>query len=283
MGVYPLYMNFAMLAPIALTGFSVAFFHAAIPTHWLPFVMAARAQKWSRSRTLAVTAIAGGGHVLLTTILGVAIVWLGIELDKKVGHWFPIIAGGALIAFGLFYLNQQRRGLGHSHGHFSFGKETRGQCEHYHGHEHHDHEPHHDHEHRLAPANLAGHTLDQAGEVRELHMFEAVAGVPLEKLKPNHKVVSDRVAILGLLAMLTFSPCEGFLPVYLSGIAYGWFGFVVLSAILALATLLGMVLFTWLTLAGMEKMKLEFLEKYESALMGVILCVLGIAVIIFEH
>ena len=94
--------------------------------------------------------------------------------------------------------------------------------------------------------------------------------------------MSDRVAILSLLAMLTFSPCEGFLPVYLSGISYGWVGFAILSGILAFATLSGMVLFTWLTLAGLEKIKLEFLEKYESGLMGALLCILGFAVILFE-
>lgn len=278
-----------MLLSISLTGFSVAFFHAAIPTHWLPFVMAARTQRWNRNKTLAVTALAGAGHVLLTTILGVVIVWLGIELDKKIGHWFPLIAGGALIAFGLYYLNQQRRGISHGHSHFSFGK---GKHDH-HGHDqshHHDHSHghHHEHDHShhekcLAPPTLMGHSLPQAGEIRELHTFEAVAGIPLQTLEKKRTVMSDRVAILSLLAMLTFSPCEGFLPVYLSGISYGWVGFVILSVILALATLLGMVVFTWLTLAGMEKLKLAFLEKYESGLMGAILCILGLAVIIFEH
>lgn len=282
-------MNTTMLLSISLTGFSVAFFHAAIPTHWLPFVMAARTQRWNRNKTLAVTALAGAGHVLLTTILGVVIVWLGIELDKKIGHWFPLIAGGALIAFGLYYLNQQRRGISHGHSHFSFGK---GKHDH-HGHDqshHHDHSRGHHHEHdhshhekRLAPPTLMGHSLPQAGEIRELNTFEAVAGIPLQTLEKKRNVMSDRVAILSLLAMLTFSPCEGFLPVYLSGISDGWVGFVILSVILALATLLGMVVFTWLTLAGMEKLKLAFLEKYESGLMGAILCILGLAVIIFEH
>jgi ABC-type nickel/cobalt efflux system permease component RcnA len=246
-----------MLIPIAVTGFSVAFFHAAIPTHWLPFVMAARVQKWTKGKTLAVTAIAGSGHVLLTTILGVVIVWLGIELDKKAGHWFPTIAGGALIAFGAYYLNQQRRGVGHSHAHLSFGKKGTHNEHHHHEHEHHTYDYYQEHSH--------DHDHD--------HLEVGIA----------QKAVSDKVAILGLLAMLTFSPCEGFLPVYLSGISYGWIGFVILSAILALGTLLGMIAFTWLTLAGMEKLKLAFLEKYESALMGVVLCLLGFAVILFEH
>ena len=44
-------MNSAVLTTIAATGFTVAFFHAAIPTHWLPFVLVSRARGWSRGKT----------------------------------------------------------------------------------------------------------------------------------------------------------------------------------------------------------------------------------------
>ncbi|MGI8965449.1 MAG: hypothetical protein ACR2H1_05090, partial [Limisphaerales bacterium] len=97
------------------------------------------------------------------------------------------------------------------------------------------------------------------------------------------KPTSDWVAIGSLFALLTFSPCEGFLPVYLSGIKYGWAGFFLLSAILAGATLAGMVIFTWLTLIGLEKLKMKFVEKYEMGILGGLLCLLGILVMIFEH
>ena len=52
-------MNSAVLTTIAATGFTVAFFHAAIPTHWLPFVLVSRARGWSRGKTLAVSTFAG--------------------------------------------------------------------------------------------------------------------------------------------------------------------------------------------------------------------------------
>jgi hypothetical protein len=97
------------------------------------------------------------------------------------------------------------------------------------------------------------------------------------------KPTSDWVAIGSLFVLLTFSPCEGFLPVYLTGIKYGWFGFFVLSAILAGATLAGMMLFTWLTLTGLEKLNLKFFERYETGILGGLLCLLGILVIVFEH
>jgi hypothetical protein len=55
-----------------------------------------------------------------------------------------------------------------------------------------------------------------------------------------------------------------------------------LSATLAVATITGMVTFTYLTMSGLERLKLTFLEKYESYLLGVLLCLLGVALIVFE-
>ena len=84
-------MTSPVLTTVAITGFSVAFFHAAIPTHWLPFVLTARARGWSRAKTLAVTALAGAGHVLVTTLIGLVIAWFGFQLDEKIliGICFP--------------------------------------------------------------------------------------------------------------------------------------------------------------------------------------------------
>jgi len=39
-------MDLTAFFALAATGLSVAFIHAAIPTHWLPFVVVARAQGW---------------------------------------------------------------------------------------------------------------------------------------------------------------------------------------------------------------------------------------------
>jgi ABC-type nickel/cobalt efflux system permease component RcnA len=132
-------MNDTILTTIAVTGFTVAFLHAAIPTHWLPFVLTARVQKWNRRKTLLITTLAGCGHVLFTALLGFFIAWLGIALNEKIGRYFPWIAGGALIAFGFYYVVQQIRGKGHGHSHDS-GSNEAGHGEHAdHGHEHEGH------------------------------------------------------------------------------------------------------------------------------------------------
>ncbi|MGI9086886.1 MAG: hypothetical protein ACR2HH_03950 [Chthoniobacterales bacterium] len=234
-------MNNTVLTTIALTGFSVAFFHAAIPTHWLPFVLASRAQHWSHPKTLAITALAGTGHVLVTALLGLLIAWFGIVLNEQIGSWFPLIAGAVLLGLGLFYIYRQLTGKGHAHHHLF--------C----GHEHtHAGELEHEHDHAAPPLDT-----------------RAVA-------------VSDRVAITSLLALLTFSPCEAFLPIYASGVQYGWSGYALLTAILSLGAVAGMVLFTWLTLAGVRKINLTLLEKYESGLIGALLCAVGVLIIFFE-
>lgn len=232
-------MNEAVLTTIAITGFGVAFFHAAIPTHWLPFVLTARAQHWNHRRALAVTALAGSGHVLFTAMLGLLIAWFGIVLNERIGNWFPRLAGGVLVALGLFYIIRQIITKGHPHTHLFGG----------HPHAHADHE--HDHHHGTAEAAPPPRT-------------------------------SDRVAITSLLALLTFSPCEAFLPIYASGVRFGWAGFALLTAILSVGTVAGMVVFTGLTLAGVKKIRLGLLEKYEGGLIGALLCMVGILIFLFE-
>src|SRR5947207_4442508 len=100
-------MNQTVLTTIALTGFGVAFFHAAIPTHWLPFVLTARVQGWNASKTIAVTALAGTGHVVVTAALGVAITLFGAALSETIGAWFPRIAGVVVLQLGLCLLTRE--------------------------------------------------------------------------------------------------------------------------------------------------------------------------------
>ena len=233
-------MNDSVLTTIAITGFSIAFFHAAIPTHWLPFVLTARAQRWSRTKTLAITALAASGHASFTALLGLIVAWFGIALSERIGMGFPRLAGGALILFGVFYVIRQL--TGHTHTHLrAFGQGG------------HSHEHEHDHE--------SGHT----------HSHSPMA---LSK--------SDVAAITSLLALLTFSPCEAFVPVYVSGVRYGWHGFFLLTIILTVGTIAGMVAFTGLALTGIEQVKLRSFEKYEAGVMGVLLCVVGVLIILFE-
>jgi nickel/cobalt exporter len=206
-----------LFTSIAATGFAVAFLHAAIPTHWLPFVIVGRGQRWSTGKTLSVTALAGMGHVAFTIVLGLIVMGAGLVAAPLLGKVFTPIVGGLLIAVGLFYLIRQA----------------------------------------LRPADHAH---------------------PTDKL-----FTTDRAAVIGLVTLLALSPCEAFLPIYLANIRHGWVGFAALSLILLLATSAGMLLFTGLSLAGARRLKLENLARYEQAILGTVLCGLGVLVILFEH
>lgn len=346
-------MNESIFLSISVTGFTVAFAHAALPTHWLPFVIAGRGQGWSKPKTLWVTALASLGHVSFTTILGVLVVFLGLKVEGWLDGVFPLIVGGALIAFGLFYLlRQQRGGGGHHHWQLPWMKK------HGHSHEVHGHDDERridtghgivllsvfedgvpprfrlyfeDHGKEINPPKRQtvmiettrpdgkrqsftfadkGAYLESAQEIPEPHEFKARLTLTHDGHghhydfqytehdhghgddhkdhencgeRPFVSGRSDKAVIIGLLALLTFSPCEGFLPIYLSGIQYGWAGFAILSFILASATMAGMIFFTWLTIAGIERLRLQVLEKYEAGILATLLIILGLIVIIFER
>jgi nickel/cobalt exporter len=207
-------VNVTPIVALAATGFAVAFFHAALPTHWLPFVLVGRAQGWRAGKVLTVTGLAGSGHVLFTAALGLALTTAGLALAPRLGVLFPRAIGAVLIGLGLFYLGRQVFGHGHSH------------------------------------------------------------GDPTRKLGAR----SDMAAVVGLVTILTFSPCEAFLPVYLANVGYGWAGFLLLSLVLVCGTGVSMMLFTSLCLAGADRLRLERLARYEGVVIGVVLCALGVFV-----
>ena len=231
-------MNDSVLTTIAITGFGIAFFHAAIPTHWLPFVLTARAQRWSRLKTIVITAFAATGHATFTATLGLLVALLGVALSDRIGLWFPRLAGGVLILFGLFYVVRQVSGHSHTHLH-SFVRPG------------HSHEHAHEHEHAPKRKQMLTKT--------------------------------DMAAVSSLLLLLTFSPCEAFVPFYVTGVRYGWRGFALLTTILTVGTIAGMVAFTFLALTGIEQVKLRSFEKYEAAVMGALLCAVGVLIILFEQ
>lgn len=94
----------ALVASVLAAGFLAALMHAALPTHWLPFVLVGRGQGWSLNRTLQATWLAGGAHVALTVLVGVALVGVGMSLDERFDGVLRWASGGALLALGLWYL-----------------------------------------------------------------------------------------------------------------------------------------------------------------------------------
>ncbi|MBI4532110.1 MAG: hypothetical protein HY709_11395 [Candidatus Latescibacteria bacterium] len=192
---------------LLIGGLIVSVLHAILPNHWLPFVLAGRAQRWSHAKTLAIALIAGGGHVMLTTLLGGILMWVGTGIFAYFEVVSTPVVGGLLTIVGVFYVVSYFRHRGHGHTH--------------------------------------------------------------------HHALSDKMAVLSLITMLTFSPCEAFLPIYLSAAPYGWGAFVLLSCILAVGTLGGILILVSLTFKGMERFAFPFVERYEGLILGLILVLLG--------
>ena len=102
-----------------LTGtVSIAALHALIPSHWLAFAVVARARKWTLHRTLLVTFLAGGGHILLTIALGIIVMFAGKKLLSAIPPQVEHAAtGGLLIALGIYFVVSCLRGGSHHHHH----------------------------------------------------------------------------------------------------------------------------------------------------------------------
>lgn len=203
----------------------ISAFHASIPTHWLPFVIASRTQGWNWKKTQSILLIAGLGHVIMTTGLGAIIFFLGLEFFEKYQGYFLLIACSSIGIFGIYQIAQHFRGHKHSH------------CDHTHHHHH------------------------------------------FEEIKNTQQ---DGWAILSLLSLLTFSPCESFLPVYLSAVQTGWPGFILLSFVLALGTISAMLLLTWLSMKSLNRFKMSWIEDNEKLVSGISLLVLSFLVFVIE-
>jgi nickel/cobalt exporter len=104
---------------LALAAITVGSLHTIAPDHWVPFAALARAQGWSRARTVRITAACGFGHVTSSVVLGGLALFFGFEMLRLVGERMEAVAGLLLIGFGLVYTTYGlRRALGaHVHGH----------------------------------------------------------------------------------------------------------------------------------------------------------------------
>ena len=91
--------------------------------HSLPFVVLARARRWSLGRTATVTALCGAGHVASSVLIGAVGAAIGTTLDSLM--WVESargeLAAALLIGFGLTYAAwvgwRSLRGVTHSHVH----------------------------------------------------------------------------------------------------------------------------------------------------------------------
>lgn len=82
----------------------LSFFHALIPSHWLPVLAIGRQENWPVRQILWVTFLAGLAHVLSTVLLGTILAALGGALTEKAENFALWVAPAMLTGLGLFYV-----------------------------------------------------------------------------------------------------------------------------------------------------------------------------------
>jgi nickel/cobalt exporter len=233
------------LTALAATAAAIGVLHTvAGPDHYLPFVVLARARKWSTGKTAAVTALCGLGHVGSSILLGaIGIVFgLGLARIEAFEGVRGDLAAWAFILFGLgYFLWGLSRGL-KNHGH-------------HHLHVHADGTVHPDH-------------LPRPG----------ADGVAARHLHPEPKAPSLTPWIL--FTIFVFGPCEPLIPLLMfpaAKLSPG--GVVVVAAIFSLATIATMEAMVLLPAAGLKWLPMKFLERYMHAVAGftILVCGLGMA------
>jgi nickel/cobalt transporter (NicO) family protein len=106
---------FAELVGYLVTTATIAAMHAALPTHWLPFALVGRSQKWPVMKTVLITMLAGLGHVSMTALIGFLTAWVGMGMHRVAERFSHQLGGWVLIIFGMLYAVFDLRHLGHRH------------------------------------------------------------------------------------------------------------------------------------------------------------------------
>ncbi len=209
----------ASLVTLVGAGFLAALLHAALPTHWLPFVAVGRAQGWSTRTILNVAAAAAVAHIASTAFVGVLLTLAGGAIPGLM-QWLPALSAAVLFGFGVWYL------------------------------------------------------------WRGISRASALKGTA----PPARARVSDATAAAGLIGMLAASPGEALLPVYVGAGMHGWSVVLWLTIAFLVGTVAGVVGFTGLALAGVERFQLQRLARFEGVGLGLVLIVLaGVVLLMHNH
>ncbi len=228
------------LTVITITAASIGLFHTLLgPDHYLPFIVMARARKWSLVKTTCITALCGAGHVLSSIVLGIIGIALGISINKfgAIELFRGGLAAWLLIAFGV--------------GYFIWGViRARKSRPHVHWHAHGD---------ASMPIHKHTHSKDH------LHLHKG------EKAKNLTPWI--------LFTIFVFGPCEPLIPLLIYPAAKSSvFGLVLVTGVFAVVTIATMLSIVILLSLGANLLPMGRLERYTHALAGATICLCGIAI-----
>ena len=218
------------IAVLAATAASLGLIHTIIgPDHYLPFIVMAKARRWSIIKTAWITFLCGLGHIGSSILLGIIGVTLGLAVSKLDGLESSrgIIAAWGMIAFGLVYfiwgMRRALRNKPHAHPHL--------------------------HSNRLS------HTHEHKHNEEHLHPHE----------KPSKVSLTPWI----LFTIFVFGPCEPLIPILMYPAAeQSLGGLLLIAGIFGGVTILTMLAVVLAASYGINFLPLEKLEKYSHAIAG---------------
>ena len=225
---------------LTITAVSVGFFHTLFgPDHYLPFVVMAKARKWSLIKTSCITFLCGVGHIGSSVLLGMIGVALGIAVTKLefIESFRGNLAAWALIAFGLVYLVWGLRRV--------FKKQQHGRFLAY---------------------------KDEVNQDSESINME-------EHPYVNEKKGTMSITPWILFTIFVLGPCEPLIPILMYPAAKNSiFGLVWVTAVFGGVTILTMLGIVIISTLGISLIPVKQIEKYTHALAGGSICLCGMAI-----
>lgn len=235
-------MQEGLFAALAVGAVTVGSLHSLAPDHWVPFAALARAERWSTTRTMTVTALCGFGHVTVSVLLGLAGLVFGVSMLRTFGERMEAAAGVLLIGFGLVYglWGLRRAARGHLHSHL-------------HGH-----------------AHVHPHGDDHGGGHRHGHGHPHVHVHDVE--------VSPRLTAWSLFLLFSVDPCVAVVPLLFAAAPLGALKTTAIVALYEIATIGTMMLLATPASAAARAVGAGWLDRYGEAAAGGVIVFVGLAV-----
>lgn len=230
---------------LVITAATLGFMHTIFgPDHYVPFVMMAKAQGWSKKKTALITFLCGLGHVGSSVVIGIILVVLGIaaaswgesrwahfhELRGSLAAWLLMGLGAAYFVWGVV---QAKRNKPHSHPHVHEDGEV------------------HKHKHTHQAAHMHAHQSSKKKQVTPWILF----------------------------TIFIFGPCESLIPLMLGAWAVAkTSGVVLVTAAFSISTVITILAAVAILLGGISLVPLGKLERYTHAMAGLSIIACGAAI-----
>lgn len=230
------------LTVLLVTAMSLGFLHTLFgPDHYLPFIVLARARRWSFVKTGWITFLCGIGHVLSSVVLGFIGIAVGLAVEKL--EWFEStrgeIAAWLMISFGLVYLvwGLRRAWLNKPH----------------------------THAHMHADGGKHQHTHTHADEHAHVH----------DEAKTDWKTLTPWV----LFVIFIFGPCEPLIPLLMYPAANeNFFSVAIVAGTFSAVTIGTMLSVVLLGSMGLSFAPVKRLERFGHALAGAAILACGLSI-----